>query len=97
VNDPFGEFYREVWVGLGTELYLAGLVNLRVWTRPDTKTIFFFSDAGIVTVQKLECLEFDGWELFVGSDHSVRRFEDVRTLQMAVIASLNAMEDQNNL
>lgn len=68
---------REIIVGVVTDLTLFGIAGLSIAERTETKMVLFYCDLGIVTAQKIETLEFDGWEIWEGFNRETYRFEDL--------------------
>ncbi len=81
-------YLPEFWGGLGTELTLLGLGHMTPAWRDDTKTMFLYGSLGLITAQKIEALEFDGWEIFVGFHNIIRRFEDAQDAQLWIRQTL---------
>jgi len=96
-DQDWGAFYEELWVGLGTELAFSNLPKVHVWTRGETETVFFFGDLGLITAQKIQCLEFDGWELFEAVERRVSRYEEVADAQRRIVELLRSRHSDDLL
>ncbi|MHA6261922.1 hypothetical protein ACXYMO_01870 [Arenibacterium sp. CAU 1754] len=81
MTDGWGDHYSEFWVGIGSALP----EQVKVTVRNAPKVIFFYGPLGLVTVEKIETLEFDGWEIFDGFQQSVVRFESMKDAKSNVL------------
>jgi hypothetical protein len=92
VRDFFeeGQFYDE--------LFACGLENLlpfgaRLSVRDERKTIFVFSDFGMISAELIETQKFDGWEVYDALSHETFRHESGSDAAAAILRIIRRSKD----